>query len=187
MNCDSPFVVTNWDKYKKYCGTKCASEARFGDPQKRRLKTKAKLLKILEDQKYIKYLTTIARKIGIKYEIEAEEIMQDFFLALCIGHNASIEQTSMETLRKEYNRGVVGKRLSAGVISSADYDELCKFKTEESCDIKRLEYLHDIKSRLSEDEWKICALSLFGFNAAEIINAGIPRRKVYSFNKKYEG
>lgn len=159
--------------------------ARFGDPKKRRVKTKTKLEAIIRDDKYMKFLEKISNRIAFKYNVFAEDILQDYFLSLASGHNSLIEQTAMETVRKEFNRGIVGKRVAGNIISSLDMDELKKFKQNEKDEIKRVEYLHDIRSQLNDEQWKIAALFLFGFNAREIIEKGIPRRQVYKISSLF--
>lgn len=133
----------------------------------------------------MKFLEKISSRIAFKYDVLAEDILQDYFLALASGHNSLIEQTAMETVRKEFNRGVVGKRLASNIISSFDMDELKKFKQNEKDDLKRVEYLHDIRSQLNDEQWKIATLFLFGFNAREIIEKGIPRRQVYKISSLF--
>lgn len=111
----------------------------------------------------MRFIRSKARKLAQKYEVDAQEIEQDYFLDLLMGHNSFIENTAMETIRKEYRRGFVGSRkISAPIV---DIDEL-KVKAAKN-DNTFFEYLWDTKRICSEEEYRVICFALMGFGCIE--------------------
>ena len=163
--CNKKFKVTLYNKHQTFCSVACSSKHRFGDLD--REKVKDKIESIIKDEKYFKFFKKKAFRLGLKYEIDPEDIIQDFFLELCQGRNTMIEQSAMSTIRKEYNRGVTGKTKSKDIIIALE--NLNNIKSIEYFDsgLKFFEYIYDLKRLLSEDEFKIAWLKIIGFGYYE--------------------
>lgn len=163
--CGEVFQAVKWEikRGKKYCNSKCYYKSRFGEPKERRKKLNKKISAILRDEKYMAYLKGKAKYLGLKYGVDPDDIIQDYFLHLLEGHNSFIEQTSMSIIRKEYNRGVCGKWKAKADIIDAEGLKFIKDKVRflESNEFK--EYLIDIKSVTTKYEYKVIELAILGF------------------------
>lgn len=167
-NCGAEFKTTNWNKGRMFCSTSCSSIARFGDPKRRKKKMLQKIEAILKDERYMAYLQSISKKIGLKYGVDCNDIFQDYFVALLEGQNCFIEQTAMTTVRKEYNRGICGKWKAKEITVSGEAIDLISKRGKKSTEIEKLELLNDLRAVTSSFEFLICKLLLQGFRAIEI-------------------
>lgn len=108
--CGKNFITVNWNSDKTFCSNVCASTNRFGVTD--RANTKEKLGLILKDEKYMRYLKNIAKRISFRYrrgDQFAEDILQEYFLELSRGVNTLIEHVAKNMIRKELKRGITGK------------------------------------------------------------------------------
>lgn len=186
--CKKEFRVSKWDRDKRYCSVKCSSFSRFGEPKKRIAKMNAKVEKILEDDKYFMFLKRISKKLGNTFNVDCDDIIQDYFLGLLEGHNHFIEQSAMSTVRKEYKRGFVKSKFIniSGQCCIEDIAYILKekrnfFDTEDFID-----YLIDIGKTLNDIERKIVYLLLQGHNKTETreIITGISNSRYWDFVKR---
>lgn len=127
-----------------------------------------KIIRILKSDRYFRFLKNRAKQLSIKYNVCEEDILQDHFLNLIEGRNLFIEQTAMETIRKEYNRGIVGKRKARKVTIDLVGLKFIREKKNFLTDIEFMEYLIDLKKVTTEYEYKVIQLALMGFGRGEV-------------------
>lgn len=141
---------------------------------------------MIGDEKYYLWLQTQARHFGFKYNIEWEDLLQEFFLSVAEGKTAQFEYVFYEVVRREYKKGITGKT------------EACDFSMDETLlsrvanardsmdEFEFIEYLVDLKSLLNETEFKLVCLLLVGFDKGEIYEKSkdLSRRNLAAFWKK---
>lgn len=167
-NCGDEFQAIKWevDRGRKFCSQKCSNISRFGDPVRRRELMNEKIFKIIRDEKYYKYLKNIAERLSYNYRVDFDDLFQNYFLEILEGRNTTIEKATMSFVRKEYNRGITGKHYAGGITIGIDKESMNTFinKSKNMSDIELIEYLIDLKSVLSEYEFKIFTMILEGHN-----------------------
>lgn len=168
--CEEEFYIAIWNRSQKYCSQKCSLFARFGEPKKRIAELRKKVEKIINDEKYMNFIKRKAIKISSKYGVDYNDILQDYFLHLCEGHNSFIEQTSMDVIRREYNRGICGKRKAKDCLVNTDILEHIREKENFLDSFEFKEYLIDIEKTADEYELKLINLALCGFGRTESNN-----------------
>jgi len=183
--CSTIFTVTPYNIDKTFCSAKCSAIERFGMPSERIKKNNERLLSILRDKKYMRYMRKIAYSIGRKYGVDAEDILQDFFLHLASGHNSTIENTAMEIVRLEYNRGFTKTRFCKNAaVDLENFKHLQDHRSMNDLDI--FEYLLDLRKILTDDEMKIVHMLILGHGKVEIEKMYIlPKRQAWNFFKKH--
>lgn len=163
--CSGEFTVTNWSKHQIFCSRECSNKNRFGNIDKE--SSRKKIFKILTDEPYLRFINNKAKSLASKYGVESDDLIQDYFLSLLKGHNCLLEQSAMETIRKEYNRGVVGKRKANGVITGIESVGALREARSFLCGSEFSEYMMDLKATLDEDEFKIAWLKILGLGYYE--------------------
>ena len=182
--CNKIFIIVNWNRDKKYCSLKCAGTGRFKKDNSE--KVKKRLKQILKDNRYLKYIKGIALRIAFKYNRDknfADEIVQDFFLALCEGNNTTIENVAKSYLRKELKRGIVGKWDVDFCFSTEDSLKYMKESYKFLSSYEFIEYIYDVFRGLNEFERKFILLYLKGFTDYEVMSE--IRKKFPIGNKKF--
>ena len=169
--CGEVFTTANWDSERTFCSNQCAATARFGD--KDTSKTMERLERIIRDEAYMGYLKGISLKAAFKYgrdEEFAKEIVQEYFLALCNGHNTTIENVSKSMLRSEMKRGITGKRDCDFSFSTDEAMKYIKKQKMELSSIEFQEYVIDLYSGLNEFERNFITLYIKGFKDHEVMS-----------------
>lgn len=169
-NCEKEFTVTNWDKDKKFCSIKCSSVKRFGIKDKQRMREK--LNKILKDEAYTKYIKTTAWKITHKFgkgEEFYEDLLQEYFLALSMGLNTTIENVSKSFLRKELKRGITGKWNVDFNFSTMDAMPFIKQSYKRCTTSEFLIYIKELFITMTETERRFIIMYLKGFTDREVM------------------
>lgn len=168
--CGSKFTTTNWNNGKVYCSKKCASTARFGEKDNKKMLSK--LNQILKDKKYLKYIENVAFKYSYKFgkcEEFGKEILQEYFLNLCNGNNTTIENVANSLIRKEIKRGVTGKWQSDFSFSTEQAMKFIKEKKTSLSSIEFKEYILDLYGSLSDFEREFITMYIKGFKDSEVM------------------
>lgn len=166
--CKVAFYVTMTNKDKEVCSQKCHVTRRYCNIAAKRAGSHDKLNTLLGNERLMKFLKGKARGIAIKYRIDEEEIMQDFFLRMASGHSVLIEQSAAKTIRFEFTRGMTGERYvnRAGIMND---DVLQSVQSAEPFigGYRYADTVHDLNTWLNESEVYVIGLALKGYNRRE--------------------
>ncbi len=161
----------------------CSKKNRWGAPTERLKKGKTKVLQILKDEKYMRFLNSKAKKISFKYNVDYEDCLSNHFLELLEGHNVFLEQSAMGFIRKEYNRGLVGKRKCGDVWAPEELLQNVQMQKKAKDVFGFIEYLYDLSKMVTEVEYQLICMYLSGFDKGEIADKtkAMSRRDFYDF------
>lgn len=137
-------------------------------------------MRMVTDQKYYHWLQVNARKTAAKYDVSSDDLLQDFLLSVLEGKTAKFEHVFFESIRKEFQRGVTGKRNAAQFILDESVWGGLSDNRKGMTDHELIEYLCDLRSITTESEYKLVLLYLMGFESYEIFEQSreITRREL---------
>lgn len=106
--------------------------------------------------------------MAVKYRVDEQDLCQDFFLSALEGKTAKFEYVFFNSIRTEYLRGITGKTWAPEF--TADDKVLSRIRENRKAmpDHEFIEYVCDLKSIVSEDEFKLVCLYIVGFDQGEI-------------------
>lgn len=184
--CGETFRVANWDRAKRFCSTKCSARSRFSRPSDHLSKSKEKLSRMVGDEKYYRWLESRAKEFGRKYRLDWRDLLQEFLLGVLEGKTAKFEHTYYEMVRREYCRGITGKRDAADIFSGEELWGSIQESKKSMGDFEFIEYLADLKRNLSDVEYKLVCMLLIGFDKRDIFEQSkdFTRREMVAFWSK---
>lgn len=125
-------------------------------------------MRMIGDESYYSWLKAKSRNFGVKYKVDSEDLLQEFFLSVMEGKTAKFEHVFFGAIRSEYCRGVTGKHDAVDF----SYDETLLVRVADTrrklSDPDFIEYLCDLRSITSETEYKLVCMYLGGFDQGEI-------------------
>lgn len=167
--CGKEFTTTIWNKDKTYCSSQCSANSRFGIRNSK--KTREKIDLILRDEKYLRYITIIAKKFAFKFQLEWQDLLQDYFAALLSGNNTTIEHVGLSKIMTEKRKGITGHReLKDFKFNSIEVLKEVKESHKKMTSIEFREFMIDMLTPLTGIERKFFLLAIKGYTKHEIVN-----------------
>lgn len=127
--------------------------------------------KILNNGKYLRYIKSIAKSFAYKYHLDWEDLLQDFFLGLLHGTNASIEHVGYNKIKHERRKGMTGHcELNDFKFNPVEVLKEVKETSKKMDSIAFREFMIDMLTPLSDVERKFFLLAIKGYTKHEIVS-----------------
>lgn len=168
-HCKNEFEVraSRANEGRKHCSVSCANTSRRKNVKSRYNEGREKVFKIINDKNWKRKLKIMARNWEIKYGIDQDDLLHDYYLTTMEGTFISPYHSFCKTLKLLINKGMASKKKLGDIFEFCTVDDIAK-ELKAADHLQRVELFIDAKTILNEVELKATMLIAFGFMRSEI-------------------
>lgn len=184
--CKTTFIVANWNDDKRFCSIKCSSRTRFKTPESFINGQSEKLARMVGDEKYYRWLETQAKRFGLKFNVEWQDLLQEFLLSIAEGKTGKFEFVFFESIRRSYKRGITGSHKAIEIAGGEEMLASVRDNRKQMSAYQFAEYLADLRRITSDTEYQLTCMYLCGFDKGEIFENSkeLSRRELVALWKR---